>query len=99
MKMNKNVMLGAGLVLGGIILAMRAKKQGKVVPFIGGMIPSKPVPVPPAPKSDFSGAAGARSNGETVINCGKLIYRGRPINQFGQWCSSKDGKRGVWIPA
>lgn len=38
--MNKNVMIGGGVIALGLFLAYRAKKQGKVVPFIGKVIPA-----------------------------------------------------------
>jgi hypothetical protein len=38
--MNKNLMIGGGVIALGLFLAFRAKKQGKTVPFIGKLIPS-----------------------------------------------------------
>tara|TARA_R110000803_G_scaffold136813_1_gene203744 strand:- start:7752 stop:7877 length:126 start_codon:yes stop_codon:yes gene_type:complete len=38
--MNKNIIVGGGLIVAGIFLAYRAKKKGKVVPFIGRFIPT-----------------------------------------------------------
>ena len=38
--MNKNVMIGGGVVALGLFLAYRAKKNGKVVPFIGKFLQS-----------------------------------------------------------
>ena len=54
MKLNSNIILGAGLILGGLALAKSAKNKGKLVPIIGGFIPS--VLVNDTPKSEnFSG--------------------------------------------
>lgn len=50
--MNKNVMIGGGVVALGLFLAIRAKKKGKTVPFIGKFLPVKqavitvPAPAP-----------------------------------------------------
>ena len=38
--MNKNIMIGGGVIALGIFLAYRAKKNGKTVPFIGKFLPS-----------------------------------------------------------
>lgn len=38
--MNKNTLIGVGVIGLGIFLAFRAKKQGKVVPIIGRFIPA-----------------------------------------------------------
>ena len=38
--MNKNVMIGGGVIALGLFLAFRAKKKGKEVPFIGRFIPA-----------------------------------------------------------
>ena len=38
--MNKNIMIGGGVIALGIFLTFRAKKQGKEVPFIGRFIPA-----------------------------------------------------------
>jgi hypothetical protein len=38
--MNKNVMIGGGVIALGVFLAFRAKKKGKEVPFIGRFIPA-----------------------------------------------------------
>jgi len=46
--MNKNILIGVGLIGLGIYLASRAKKQGKVVPFIGRFVGGKNTT--PAPK-------------------------------------------------
>ena len=44
--MNKSIMIGGGIVALGLFLAVRAKKQGKAVPFIGKFIPVKATPAP-----------------------------------------------------
>jgi hypothetical protein len=38
--MNKNILVGGGVIAVGLFLAYRAKKKGKVVPFIGRFIPT-----------------------------------------------------------
>lgn len=38
--MNKNIMIGGGIIALGGFLAYRAKQKGKHVPFIGKFIPS-----------------------------------------------------------
>lgn len=37
--MNKDIMIGSGVILLGLFLAYRAKKNGKVVPVVGMVIP------------------------------------------------------------
>jgi hypothetical protein len=46
--MNKNIIIGIGLVGAALFLANRAKKQGKIVPFIGRFVGGKNTT--PAPK-------------------------------------------------
>lgn len=47
--MNKNIIVGGGIIALGLLLAVRAKRKGKVVPFIGRFLPSrKAAPAPPA---------------------------------------------------
>tara|TARA_R110002020_G_scaffold287979_1_gene503510 strand:- start:385 stop:522 length:138 start_codon:yes stop_codon:yes gene_type:complete len=41
---DKNLMIGLGVVGLGLFLAYRAKKKGKVVPFIGRFIPTSSTP-------------------------------------------------------
>ena len=41
--MNKNLMIGGGVIAVGLFLAYRAKQKGNKVPFIGGFLPSKKV--------------------------------------------------------
>jgi hypothetical protein len=47
--MNKSTMIGGGIIALGLFLAVRAKKKGKIVPFIGKFIPVKATPIPVAP--------------------------------------------------
>jgi len=56
--MNKNILLGAGLLVLGVVLAKRAKDKGKDVPFIGRFIPSASYDAAntPATPASFSGA-------------------------------------------
>lgn len=56
--MNKNILVGVGLVGLGLFLAKRAKDKGKDVPFIGRFIPSASYDAAntPAPPASFSGA-------------------------------------------
>ena len=54
--MNRNVLIGLGLVAAGIYLTQRAKSQGKIVPVIGKFIPSKaPKAAPAKGEINFSG--------------------------------------------
>lgn len=39
--MNKNTLIGVGVIGLGVFLAVRAKRQGKIVPVIGKIIPAK----------------------------------------------------------
>lgn len=38
--MNKNTLIGVGVIGLGVLLAVRAKRQGKVVPIIGKYVPT-----------------------------------------------------------
>ncbi len=42
--MNKSIMIGGGIIALGLFLAVKAKKKGKEVPFIGRFIPVNPTP-------------------------------------------------------
>ena len=57
--MNRNIIIGIGLVGAGFFLAQRAKSQGKIVPIIGGIVSSgakRPVVAPThGSPSNFSG--------------------------------------------
>lgn len=60
--MNKNIIIGVGLVGLGLYLASKAKKQGKVVPFIGRFVGgTTPPPAPKEGASSFSGVSASRS--------------------------------------
>jgi hypothetical protein len=49
MAINKNLIIGGGVVLVGLFLAYRAKQNGKSVPIIGNLIPTKAPSEAPAP--------------------------------------------------
>jgi hypothetical protein len=51
--MNKNVLIGVGLIGAGLFLAKRAADKGKVVPILSKVFPPKPQLAPPT--SSFSG--------------------------------------------
>lgn len=53
--MNKSIMIGGGIIALGLFLAVKAKKKGKEVPFIGRFIPANPTP---APETEMSNAIG-----------------------------------------
>ena len=45
--MNKNLLIGIGVIGVGLFLSYRAKQKGQDVPFIGKLFPSpKPTPQP-----------------------------------------------------
>ena len=39
--MNKNIIVGVGLIAAGLFLAKRAADKGKIVPFLGKIFPPK----------------------------------------------------------
>ena len=58
--MDKNVILGVGLVGVGLFLAKRAADKGKIVPFISKVFPPK-VMVAPMSAANFSAMNAAQS--------------------------------------
>ena len=51
--MNKNLLIGIGVIGVGLFLSYRAKQKGQDVPIIGKLIPSpKPQSAPPTVESD-----------------------------------------------
>jgi hypothetical protein len=53
--MNKNVIIGVGLIGVGLYLAKRAADKGKIVPLLSVVFPPKPQLAPPS--SSFSAMA------------------------------------------
>jgi hypothetical protein len=57
--MNKNVLIGVGLIGAGLFLAKRAADNGKIVPVLSKVFPPKPQSAPST--ASFSGMSAAES--------------------------------------